>query len=96
MNVHLDIDALVLEGFPAEAHERIRQAVQNGLALLFSEQGVPPGLLSGGAVPRLDGGSFNRAPGVGPEVTGMQVARAIFYSLGGQPSDKSQGQEQPR
>jgi hypothetical protein len=81
MDVHLDIDELVLDGFSPEESDLIRQAVQAGLGQLFSERGVPPGLLSGGAYPRLDGGSFNLAPGAAPEATGLQVAQAIYHGL---------------
>jgi hypothetical protein len=86
MDVHLDIDELILDGFfsagaPPDVRERLGQAVKGHLAQLFREQGVPAGLISGGAVPRLAGGSFNMLPGAAPELTGRQIALAIYRGL---------------
>ena len=79
--MRLRIEELVLDGFPPGDRYRIAAAVEAELARLFAEQGTPPGLTSGGAVPALDGGSFDMAPGARPDRIGAQVALAVYGGL---------------
>jgi hypothetical protein len=77
----LQIEELVLHGFPVAERYRIGAAVEAELARLFAERGVPPLLAQGGEVGYLDGGSFSAAPGLRAEVVGGQVARALYGGL---------------
>lgn len=81
MNVRLRIEELVLEGFPPSDRYRIAAAMEAELARLFADQGVPPGLTSGGAAPVLDGGAFEAAPDARPDRIGVQAAQAVYGSL---------------
>jgi len=81
MNVRLHIEEVVLEGFPAGDRYRIAAAAEAELTRLFTDRGAPPGLASGGAVPALDGGSFDVAPDARPDRIGVQVAQAVYGGL---------------
>ena len=79
--VDLHIDELVLDGFDPGDRYRIGAAVEAELARLFAERGVSPSLARGGELSSLDGGSFDVAPGTGPEGIGGQVAQAVHGGL---------------
>lgn len=80
-NIELNIEELVLHGFQPGDRQRIGLAVQQELSRLFAEQGVPAGLSSGGAVPSLDAGAFNVAPGAKPDAVGQQIASTVYSGL---------------
>ena len=80
-NIELHIEELVLHGFQPGDRQRIGLAVQQELTRLFTEQGLPPGLSSGGAVPSLDAGSFNHAPNAKPAAVGQQIANSVYTGL---------------
>jgi hypothetical protein len=81
VNLELEIEELVLDGFPAAQKDRIARAVHGELERLFAEKGVPPSLEAGGDVARLDGGSFEAAPNSSPESIGAQVALALYGGM---------------
>lgn len=80
-NVELQIEELVLQGFAPEDRYLIGEAVQEELARLLTERGVPPLLAQGGEVGHLDGGSFAMIPGMKAEAIGSQIAQAIYGGL---------------
>ena len=79
--IHLHIEELVLHGFPSGDRHRIGDALQIELARLFSEGQPPPALAENAEIDRLDGGTFQTTRAARPEVTGAQVARAVFGGL---------------
>jgi hypothetical protein len=79
--IELDIDELVLHGFAPGDGDQIGAAIRRELARLFAEQGLPAGLGTGGAVPRLDGGGFQVAAGATTDAIGAQVAHAVYGGL---------------
>jgi len=84
LNVNLNIERLVLEGFqlrPGE-HMLVRAAVERELSRLITERGVSPQLLSGGALPRLDAGDMRLNGGESPKQVGAQIARALYGGIG--------------
>jgi len=81
MNLELEIEELVLDGFPAADRDRIARAVHVELERLFAENGVPASLEGGGNVAKIDGGSFEAAPDSGSEEIGAQVARALYGGM---------------
>jgi len=81
VNLELEIEELVLDGFPAAQKDRIARAVHIELERLFAERGVPPSLEAGGNVARIDGGSFEAKPGSSPESIGAQVARGLYGGM---------------
>jgi hypothetical protein len=80
--VELHIEELVLRGFAGGDRHQIRAVVQQELARLLSEQGIPPSLMEGRSIARLDGGSFEVAADAPPEVIGAQIARSIYGGFG--------------
>lgn len=82
MNVHLQIEELILHGFTPADRQRIGAAVEEELTRLLVEQGVPPTLANGGLLARLDGGSFSVSATAKPQQIGRQVAQAIYKGLG--------------
>jgi hypothetical protein len=79
--VELHIDELVLEGFSAGDRYRIGEALERELTRLFEERGVPGLLTSGKEIDRINGGSFEAAPGARAERVGTQVAGAVYGGL---------------
>ena len=62
MDIVIEIDELVLHGFPPGDRYRIGEAVQAEFARILGERGLP-GAWTEGAATRLDGGAFNVAAG---------------------------------
>src|SRR5262249_32785150 len=79
--VELQIEALVLDGFPPGDRFRIADALQNELARLLAAHGVPPALTRPGAVERLDGGAFEIDPVSQPDTVGVQIAQTVHRSM---------------
>jgi len=80
-NIELHIEELVLHGFAPGDRYRIGKAVEHELQRLFAEQGAPPAPVDNTESWRVDGGSFNIAPGAPPEAVGAQVAQALHGGL---------------
>ncbi|HYP26675.1 MAG TPA: hypothetical protein VE262_08160 [Blastocatellia bacterium] len=79
--IELEIDELVLHGFARGDRHRIAGAIEQELARLFAEQGVPPSLARAGSIESIDGGAFEAKPHAKPEATGARIARAIYGGL---------------
>lgn len=82
-DVELVLEELVLHGFPPGDRRRIAAAVERELARRIAEGGLPAGLAGGGALARLDGGSFTVERGATPDAIGAQVAQSIVSAAGG-------------
>lgn len=84
MNVNLNIERLVLEGFqlrPGE-HVLVGAAVEQELTRLLSERGLSTQMLSGGALPRLTADDVRLTGGESPRQVGTQIARALYGGIG--------------
>jgi hypothetical protein len=84
LNVNLNIERLVLEGFslrPGE-HLLVRAAAERELSRLLSEGGVSQQMLSGGAVPRLSTGNMRVAGDADAGAIGRQIAQAVYGGIG--------------
>jgi hypothetical protein len=81
MNLELEIEELVLDGFSGVDKDRISHALQMELERLFAEEGVPASIQSGGNAARLDGGSYKAEKGASAEQVGVQVARAVYGGM---------------
>jgi uncharacterized NAD(P)/FAD-binding protein YdhS len=79
--IHLHIEELVLHGFPSSDRHRIGEALQRELARLFTEGRTSPAQAKSAKIDRLNGGSFQTTETARPEITGAQVARAVFGGL---------------
>ncbi len=78
MNIELEIEKLILEGFPIGNRHRIGAAIEQELTRLLTEQGIPPSLSQGGEIPSLDGGVFEVSANAKPETIGRQIAQSIY------------------
>jgi hypothetical protein len=83
-SIELHIDELILHGFAPIDRAPIAAAIERELGRLLAERGAPPGWAQGADLARLDGGSFDVAPGAGADAVGAQVARAIYNGMGAQ------------
>ncbi len=81
MNIELQIDDLVLHGFAYGDRYLIGAAIEREMTRLFAERGAPPLLARGGDFSRLDGGTFEAAPGAKAETIGAQVAQKVYGGL---------------
>ncbi len=84
MNVNLNIERLVLEGFqlrPGE-HLAVRASAERELSRLLSEGGISHELLSGGAVPRLSASDIRVAGDADAGAIGRQIAQAVYGGIG--------------
>lgn len=80
--INLQIDELILHGFPVSDRHLISAAIQQELAKLFAERGVPRSLSQGGTIHQLDGGKFEMPAGTRADAMGAQIAQAIYGGLG--------------
>jgi hypothetical protein len=81
VDLDLNIEELVLTGFPGQDRDRIMQAVRAELERLIREGGVPAAFSRRRELDSLDGGSFEIEPGSSPEEIGAQVARSLYGGL---------------
>ncbi len=80
-NVELEIEQLVLHGFPAADRRRIGEAVRSELARLLAEHGATKLLARGGRIRQLDAGAFDVTPGSSADTVGIQVAQSVYRGL---------------
>ena len=80
-DVRINIDELVLEGFPPGDRERLVEALRRELARLLGEAHVRDVLARLKSRDLLPHCRFVASPGERPEVIGSRVARAIVEGL---------------
>ena len=80
-SIELSIEELVLDGFAPGDRDGIGAAIEQGLAQLFAEQGLPAWLGQSAEVAHLDGGSFSLTPHSTAAAVGAQVAQAVYRGL---------------
>ena len=88
MNIVIEIDELVLHGFPTADRYRIGEAVQAELTRIFAERGLPGTSLQGVTAARLDGGSFNIAAEMHATAVGAGVAGAVHRAVAAAPDSQ--------
>jgi hypothetical protein len=74
----IDIEELVLHGLPPGDRYRIAESVKQELERVFRDRGIPPSLVDGGEIARVDGGSFDIGPDSHAETLGRQIAQALY------------------
>ncbi len=80
-HIELEIEQLVLHGFPPADQHRIGEAVRTELTRQLAEHGAPKSLGRSGRITRLDAGSFDVTPGSRADTVGVQVARSVYRGL---------------
>ncbi len=81
MNVTIEIDELVLHGFPAGDRHAIAAALETELARLILERGLPAGLADGVGVELTPSGRFTLAPGAAGAAVGVGAVEAVYQAL---------------
>ena len=81
-SVEVSIDRLVLDGVAPGDRYRVADAVQNELARLLIDQGVPANRNAAAQERQIDGGTIDIASGMRAASVGAQIARAIYRCLG--------------
>ena len=79
--VEINIEELVLNGFAPGDRYNIGKAIEQELARLFTEQGVPSILSKNRNFERLDAGAFNATTDSKAESIGNQTAKSIYKGL---------------
>jgi hypothetical protein len=81
MNIELNIQELVLHGFPHGDKYRIAQAVQHELTNMFSNSLTDNSLLESGEYYRIDAGQFELQSDEKSEQIGSHIANAVYGGL---------------
>jgi hypothetical protein len=79
--IDLRIDELVLDGIEGiesvDRHE-LGAALEQELARLVRDRGVPPAWMDGRGAARIEAGSFSATPGAGARQLAGQIAHAVY------------------
>lgn len=79
-SVELDIEQLVLHGFPSQDRQGIAAAVQSELTRLIAER-VPASLTTEASLGQLDAGDFQLSPNTRAETVGVRIAQSIYRGM---------------
>ena len=84
MNINVEIEQLVLDGFMLTRRDRLRLKtnMEAELGRLLAADGLAAHLLESGAVPQLQGGGFQIQPDQDAGTLGKQIAQAVYQGLG--------------
>lgn len=85
MNINVHIERLILDGLPITHSQRslVQAAVEAELARLLTDDGLVSSLRTGGAQPKVPGGSIQLAGDGNPHTLGQQIAQAVYGGIGG-------------
>jgi hypothetical protein len=78
--VELHINELILHGFSHHDRYSIGESLQSELTRLFTDQGIPPSLLTGGNIELMNAGSFE-LPAGRKFSAGHNVAHSVYKGL---------------
>ena len=83
-DIHLHIERLILDGLPLEHGQGplVQAAVEAELSRLLTENGLAPGLQTGGAVPGVQARGIQLSPGHSPARLGRQIAGSVYGGIG--------------
>ncbi|MCB0806149.1 MAG: hypothetical protein KDC05_10155 [Bacteroidales bacterium] len=81
-SIEINIDELILEGFPYIDRDKIGNSIRNELAKMISEKGMPNAYLDSQQISTVNGGSFFISKGSTPNSIGKQIAKSIFEGFG--------------
>lgn len=79
-SVELNIEQLVLHGFPPQSRHCIARTVQRELTRLIAER-VPASLTNETSLGQLDAGDFQLAANTRAETVGVRVAQSIYRGM---------------
>jgi hypothetical protein len=79
--IEINIDELILTGFPSTDRHRIGEAVKSELTRLISEKGFQKQPESGNLISHIDTATIHIKDFNNPRTTGIQIAQSIFGGL---------------
>lgn len=84
MNIQLHIDRIVFDGFSLPHSQRpiVQAAIEAELTRLLLADGLPPSVLTGGAIPQLAAAPIQLAPDSNPTQLGQQIAQSVYGGIG--------------
>lgn len=84
MNINIHIERLILDGLPITHRQRplVQAAVEAELARLLTDDGLAPGLQTGGMVPHVPGSNIQLVGDNNPNALGHQIAHAVYGGIG--------------
>jgi len=80
MKINIRIGKLVLHGFNYHDHKRVGTALEQELARLIKENGLPEGSTKEIEIPKIGAPSFSAPADMNPTTIGTEVARSIYRS----------------
>lgn len=83
--IELRIEELVIDGFAPDNRDRFVAAVENELARLLGERGIPGSLTEDVEIEYLTGGALRIRQDEESETTGRHLAQAIYARIAGGP-----------
>lgn len=83
-NIELNIDKLVLHGFPKKDGAYIGRAVEQELTRLMQNNGVPADFSKDSAFKKLNASTLNYTRNDRPEKIGREIAQLIYKSFSNQ------------
>jgi len=84
MKINFHIERLILDGISIPAHQQatLQAAIEAALSQSLATGGLAPGLLAGGAMPYVRGGSVQLTGQTSPSDLGTQIAQAVYTGIG--------------
>jgi hypothetical protein len=79
--IEINIEELILHGFPQVDRFKIGEAVRIELARLFTEQGLPAGMSNGINLSMIDGGSFTISKNMNTRAIGNRIAQTVYGGI---------------
>lgn len=79
--IEINIQELILHGFPPADRYKIGEAVRSELARMFMDKGLPQNLSQGTEISGIDGGSFNMSKNMNAQTIGNHIARSVYGGL---------------
>lgn len=79
--VELEIEELILRDVPSALRQHLAAFIEQELARLLVEQGLPPYLAQGGNIPDIAIGPVHMVGNARAEVVGAQIARSVYGRL---------------
>jgi hypothetical protein len=89
MDIEINIDRLRLEGVEGVSREELAALVQNELARLIDQFGVPAALRDGGTV-EIGNRTIRVTPGASRQQIGREIARGIAGGWYGTPAGRGE------
>jgi len=80
-SIELHIEELVLYGFAPGDRHTIGDALEDDLARLLNEGGIPNSLRSQNTIGEIQGGTFKATQNARPTAIGRQIARAVYQGF---------------